>query len=214
MEYTIFGQRLNLTPTMVEEYRILYEGNVVESDKSFGKLMEYLDNTGLSENTIVIVTADHGESLGEHRIFDHNHVYYGIVHVPLIFHMPDNRHEVVEYPVMSVDIMPTVLDAVGLDTSGDMRGKSLFSIGVDELQYSGYENLKTLKRGRYKLIISNESKEMLFDVAADPDETTNIIAPHQKEAGELRGLYEGIESSKNDCRQDYLALLRSIGYAQ
>jgi arylsulfatase A-like enzyme len=201
-EYIIFGDKLLLTPTMVKQYEAMYDGNIRKIDGEFSILMEYIKKSSLSKNTVIIVSADHGESLGEHDVFDHNNVYYGMLHTPLIVHLPTNKHMTLDYPVMNVDILPTILGILGIEPGEDgWRGRNLFDGG----------------RGDYKLILNiNQSKGSLYDVAQDPEERYPLGTGHKEKARELLGLWNEMKPTENKSEGeevDTLEKLREIGYA-
>ena len=102
--------------------------DIKKADKEFGNLMEYLDETKLSDNTVIMISADHGESMGEHKIIDHNDLYYSIIHTPMIIHFPSDKHKTIEYPVSNLDIAPTILSIFQIqdNTTSHMRGLNLF----------------------------------------------------------------------------------------
>src|SRR5262249_14267814 len=105
-----------LAPAIVQEEMDAYDGSLVYLDHQLGLLFDQLRTRGLLDNTIVVVTADHGEEFGEHRVFDHgNSLYYASVHVPLIIsfagHVPAGVR--VTEQVSLRDIAATVLSLSG-----------------------------------------------------------------------------------------------------
>ncbi|MGH9662840.1 MAG: sulfatase [Bryobacteraceae bacterium] len=111
-----------------------YDSEIYYADHYIGKLLNALDKLGVRDSTLVVLTADHGESLGEHGYVGHGrHLYENIVHVPLIFRLPGKvaAGKVVDTPVSSIDVAPTILDvALGDWTKGHastpfFTGKSL-----------------------------------------------------------------------------------------
>lgn len=97
----------------------LYNGEIAYSDASLGFLLDYIDRLGALENTLVVMTADHGEGLGEHNEVTHAVLAYdSTLHVPLIIRPPAGaapKGLVIEDRVTTVDIVPTILDLLGLD---------------------------------------------------------------------------------------------------
>jgi arylsulfatase A-like enzyme len=90
-----------------------YNSEILYTDHWIGKMVEAIDRMGLKENTLIVVTADHGESLGERGYQGHSHsLYESVVHVPLIFRMPGKVRagQVVETKVTLLDLAPTILD--------------------------------------------------------------------------------------------------------
>lgn len=191
-EYIFGGKSINLTPTIVAQFRAMYDGGILEVDKEFGGLIDYIDESGLSDNTIVIVASDHGESLGERNVIDHNSLYYKVLNTPLIFHVPSNEHEIIDYPVMNVDIFPTILRILGIEIEHQIRGEDLLSGNkASDLQFAEYSKIyQTIRMGNYKLIIS-PSDIKLFNIIEDPEENNNIITYHLDVYRELMQVLEG-----------------------
>jgi arylsulfatase A-like enzyme len=211
----IFGLT-KLPPREVEHAIAHYDGEVAYSDQAAGELLQALDEMGQTSRTIVVVTADHGEGLGEHDyFFEHGaYLYEPIVRVPLIFAAPGRLPEgrVVESQARTIDIMPTVIDLAGLPIPPGLQGVSLVARARGEadgpvpLAYceSGRNYFKEnprqyvdgtagkwrMMRGdRFKLILIPKEPQPiweLYDLAADPGETTNVIARFPQEAETLR----------------------------
>ncbi len=104
-----------------------YDAGIAHTDDYMGRLFHYLDTSGLTENTVVIVTSDHGESLGERGFFDHGRLYDPEILVPLIIAAPgyDGNGLRVSQQVRLVDLVPTILDLVGVKIQADLDGVSL-----------------------------------------------------------------------------------------
>ena len=96
----------------------LYDGEIRQNDHFMKSLLEHLEKSGLGDNTLLVIIADHGEHLGEHGLWEHAPPsYLNVVHVPLILHYPDrvpSGHRI-EENVQLLDIMPTILDLAGID---------------------------------------------------------------------------------------------------
>lgn len=168
-----------------------YRGAIAFTDAQVGRVFTFLEERGLADNTIVIVTADHGEGLGEHGEETHGFfVYESSMRVPLIIHAPgrglDPRR--VAQPVRSVDIMPTVLDLLGTVPPEPVEGRSLLPLmrgdvtemaldGYGEAMYPlhhyGWSELTAMRSDRYKLI--DAPRPELYDLERDPGELTNLF---------------------------------------
>jgi len=212
----MFGKELLMTPSMLAQYRAMYDGNIKEADSALGSLLDYLDNAELSANTIIVIGADHGESLGEHGIFDHNALYQGILHTPLLFHHPNNSHATHSKLVMNVDIVPTILSILNIEHSEEFRGQDLFADSDKQsFQYAGYSIEKVIRKGDYKFIFQEAglSNSALYNLADDPGETKNLFRSHRAIAEELIDVYKNITKDKNASTEDILERLRAIGYA-
>lgn len=126
--YFLYGQERELGTEELKQLRARYFGNIKYADAHFGKLLHFLKSQAFFKNTVIIISADHGESLGSHNLFDHNDVYQDIIHVPLLVHLPGQSYKkTIKRPVQLVDIYPTIMDLAGLKTQYPLRGKNLFN---------------------------------------------------------------------------------------
>lgn len=188
-----------------------YDGAIAFVDDEMGRLIEALRETGILEQTLIIVTSDHGESLTEHGIyFGHHGLYDETIHVPLIVRadgLPKNKR--VKGLVQHVDVVPTILDFLGIETEIAFDGKSLLPLICDEARrlrpaiYSEeaqIERKRAIRTDAYKYIgaLSEEDAvcrwcgyvhggmEELYDLKRDPGETNNIITENPDVANALR----------------------------
>jgi len=172
-----------------------YNGEIAFADSQVGRIVSQLQSSALFDRTVVVVMGDHGESLGDHGESAHGFfIYESVTHVPLVIRAPfsltANRR--VSDPVRSVDVMPTVLDLLGVPQPGAISGVSLVSLmtgakrelGLDTyseamypLHHYGWSDLRALRSGRYKVIDSPRPE--LYDLDRDPQEATNIFAERQ-----------------------------------
>ena len=175
-------------------------GEIAYIDKVVGRLLGWLREAGLMERTLVVLTADHGESLGDHGEATHSFfIYDPTTRVPLIVRTPWGWRGRRPAQVSSVDLMPTVLDLVGLPQQPGIDGRSLMralldpSADLGHVAYSetyfpryhfGWQHLRSLRDGQY-LYVDAPQRE-LYDLAQDPGETTNIYDAHRKRAEDLR----------------------------
>jgi arylsulfatase A-like enzyme len=166
-----------------------YAGEVAFADAELGRLTEFLDARGLLARTAVIVTADHGESLHEHGEAGHGiFLYQSVLHVPLIIRAPGLTARRVTAVTRIVDVMPTILDLVGVDRPATrLDGISLLEVargGTDpeldafaESQYPlqfGWSPLRSLRNGRFKLIAAPRPE--LYDLERDPTEQHDLFS--------------------------------------
>lgn len=178
-----------------------YDGEIASTDAQIGRLLDQLRTSGRLENTIVVVVADHGESLGEHGEQQHGFfIYDAAIHIPLIVAGPGVPARAVPEQVRIVDVMPTILDLVGADTPAAVQGVSLMPLGRGEelelLGFSeswypryhyGWSELTAVRDGRYKFIAA--PRRELYDTQADPGETHDLSASNPRMADALeRGL--------------------------
>ncbi len=117
---------LEPTDEVVQTLRAVYLGLATEVDHHIGRVVSFLKETGQYDNTLLVVTADHGEMLGDRHSWGKMSVYDAAYHTPLIVRMPDGaRYKQVTAPTESIDIVPTILDWVGQAIPDSMNGNSL-----------------------------------------------------------------------------------------
>ncbi len=173
-----------------------YLGEIAFTDSQIARLTDYIDRNGLRDDLFIVLTADHGESLGEHQESTHGFfVYQGAVHVPLIVATPFAGLSGVTSgeTVGLVDIMPTVCEMAGLPIPAEVQGRSLvpsfFAPGAapERLAYSetfypryhyGWSDLRSVQDARYKLIIAPVPE--LYDLEKDPGEEKNLVYLEKK----------------------------------
>ncbi len=135
---------LEPTDEVIQTLRSIYLGLATEVDHHIGRVVSFLKETGQYDNTLLVVTADHGEMLGDRHSWGKMSVYDAAYHTPLIVRVPDGaRGKRVEAPTESIDIVPTILDWVGQAIPDSMNGQSLMpflqsesSTPVDWRRYS------------------------------------------------------------------------------
>ena len=113
-----------------------YDGAISYIDENIGRLVKFLERKNIKENTIIVLTADHGESLTEHGVyFSHHCLYDELIHVPLIIYYPDlAKGKRVSGFVQHVDIVPTLLDILGIRENFDFDGKTLVPLIKGEVK--------------------------------------------------------------------------------
>jgi arylsulfatase len=190
------------------DYEARYDREIRYVDDQIGRLLEELERRGLADETLVVLTADHGESLTEHGDFLSHGAspYQPGARVPLLLVLPGRlpAGRVVDAPVGLIDLKPTVLELVGLPPGPTTQGKSLVPT-IDEaappsefiFMEAGWDTPTQLvvRRGKWKLVqlrapgdrrrFKREAVE-LYDLEADPGETINVIRENPTVAHELR----------------------------
>ncbi|HKK46142.1 MAG TPA: sulfatase/phosphatase domain-containing protein [Balneolaceae bacterium] len=168
-------------------------GALKSLDENVGRLLDYLDQSGLADNTIVAVTSDHGFFMGEHGWFDKRFMYEPAIRVPWMIRYPGMVEPGSTSDAMTVNIdnAPTILDLVGLDIPEDMQGESLVphfkgnppADWRDSMYYHYYELAMPhwaiphygVRTHSHKLIYYYTINEWeLFDLEKDPDEMENL----------------------------------------
>jgi arylsulfatase len=213
------------------EYRALYQAEIAFTDEMIGRLIERLKAGGLWENSVVILTADHGEALGEHGFwFCHGqNVMEELIHVPLIVRVPGaDQGRRIDELVSLVDVVPTVLDAAGLPDVLECSGLSLLplingsaSLLAREYVVAEDDYQHVCIRGRRTKYITGPEEEFLFDLIADSRELINIIDDQPEFIAELRMITDGYSENAVTVRDDEmkqsadeLRKLKSLGYVE
>ena len=171
-----------------------YAASVAVIDDWIGKMLDILERRGLMDDTVIIFTADHGELMGEHNLFEKTAMYEGALRVPLLVHLPgmtgagesDQLATLMDMAPTCMDLAeahydPRDLDAVSLlpDLLGDHSP-------IREVQQSELLNTNMLYDGRWKWIRSFNDTSELYDLEADPDELHNCIAEHPEVVARLQ----------------------------
>ncbi|GAG95123.1 unnamed protein product, partial [marine sediment metagenome] len=198
----------------------------------------FMEEKNLMDKTLIIFTADHGESLGEHKESAHGFfIYDSDIRVPLIIRFPENKFQgsVITNQVRSIDIMPTILNMLGGRSPESVQGESMLPLilgkqgGEAFSAYSetywpryhyGWSELKSLRKGQYKFI--DAPKPELYDILKDPGELNNLVNTKaalghemKRELEALMDKYsaEGIEEAgPKKIDNDSLVKLQALGY--
>jgi arylsulfatase A-like enzyme len=180
-----------------------YDGRLADLDAALGELLTALRARRRYENALVIVTSDHGEFLGEHGQMGHigQMLYEPVLRVPLVVKFPgtDGRRGQDPTPVQLVDILPTVLAEVGAALPAGVQGEALTHVAhpslaeedIDPFLVARYgerydRSIRVLYDGSYKLISTSRGEHMLFDLARDPGENTNLATAEPERTADLK----------------------------
>lgn len=168
--------------------RALYYGEVTYNDHHLGKFLSYLADSGALDDTLVVITNDHGEELGERGYYGHGHsLYQEMIRAPLVMHYPGIFAPGTQIPdiVENVDIAPTILDALDLPPMADAEGRSLLPVltgaPVERPDYAIAEFLdgrRFVRVGRYTFMRSVGKWMHLFDIDSDPEQRVDLIDSH------------------------------------
>jgi len=176
-----------LSKEAIQEYRAEYLARITYTDGLIGKVLDTLEEEGLSEDTIIIYLSDHGEQMGNHGICGKSVFYDDTVRVPLMISMPDRNGGPVQADVQLVDLFPTLLDMAGAPQPGySLDGHSLmplienpdtewnhpvFSAFFDA---QAYRPSFMLKEGNWKYVEYPGESCFLYDQNQDPEEKINF----------------------------------------
>ena len=221
-----------VTPADLQYLKDLYDDEIAYFDTQLARLLEELRARGLLDDTLVVVSADHGEEFLEHGHIKHcRTVYDTLVKVPLVFHIPGAEARAVPQAVENVDIVPTVLDYLGVAPPANVtfEGRSLRPLiegtsAEARPQFSLAGPWRGSADGRYKLIHHiGEGSYVLYDLQADPGETADVLPRHRRDFHRLREALTGwlaqaegpgaADESLRKARETEKRL-RSLGYLE
>jgi choline-sulfatase len=176
-----------------------YDAEIRYVDQILGRFEQTLMQTGWWQRSLVVLLADHGESLEDHGETSHGYFsYQSTLHVPLIVHWPESAPA---YPAQStqpgglIDVAPTILDALHLPAPASFEGTSLmkldetpahpiYSESVYTRDQFGWAALRALRIGQFKFIDAPRAE--LYDLKKDPGELSNVLRANAAEATTLR----------------------------
>jgi Flp pilus assembly protein TadD len=221
-----------------DEYKSsLYDGEIAFADAQVGRLLHYLKQKGLYQKSLIVLSGDHGESLGEHGEKTHGFfIYNSTLHVPLLIHLPRPAavHEI-STPVSTVDIMPSVLQVLGIAAPSQVQGKSLLPL-ISEKKQEGppylyaetflprlhfdWSELRGVENDHYHFILAPRPE--LYDLSKDPQELHNLYAEKRAVSDELNAKLSAIIreytpgqelADKTPLDPALMERLKSLGYA-
>ncbi len=213
----------------------LYAGEIAYVDRQIGEVVAKLKHLGLYDSTLIVITADHGEGLGDHSEDSHGFfVYHSTTKVPLIVTAPNHRMaRRIDEPVALIDIVPTILGHLGIpapsgvyghDLSGCLTGKAhpkerhIYSESLVPTKY-GCNPLFGVQTAREKYIESLRPE--LYDLVSDPGETVNIVKEQPQRVSSLRQRLRDLIAQQLRTQEDEATLalddesvrrLGSLGY--
>ncbi len=179
-KYKIF-RPANPTQLNIEDYTNRYDNGILQANDYINKIFKALLSKGYLQNSIVVITADHGEALGERGEFGHGkNMYTDQILIPILIYDSDTVQYINMTYATSVDIAPTIVDRLGLPIPETWEGNSLFSEKPREFTYhqmgKDYAIVHTKENLRYKYVYNGVTNEQeLFELYRDLYETNNII---------------------------------------
>lgn len=217
-------------------YRAMYDGEIAFFDRHLAGLMECLENGGYMEDTAVLFTADHGESMGEHGFwFSHEQdLFNELIRVPLIIAAPGIKPGRRTERVCHIDIFPTLAALAGEspEGAGTFRGRNIAAAPGGTMErpiyaetnfVAGRNMFRAVIVGRWKLIRSanKKMKPLLFDLHADPEEKKNLFLVKPDVAAKMMQILKteekraasGGASVPLDLSPEDREALESLGYS-
>ena len=213
-----------------------YDGEVAFTDRAIGEVLDFLSQSGLADDTLIVLVADHGEEFGEHGGEGHGRTLHReVVHVPLLIHVPGLAPRRVSAPVTALDVQPTLLELLGLEAPVRSAGRSLVPMMLGqtlpekpllaELGLNPNNPIDSLTLGPWKLLRQRRTgRNLLFDVVSDPGEQDDLAARRpdvveellpglEREVAEAIALGDGLEKAAPlELSDEELERLRALGY--
>ncbi|MEM6795572.1 MAG: sulfatase, partial [Acidobacteriota bacterium] len=186
----------------------LYQGEIAQADQSLGQILAELERLGVLEKTLIVMAGDHGEGHGEHGEDSHSLLAYNsTLHVPLIVKIPGREGGVrIADRVSTIDVMPTLLELLGLEAPPTMQGESLLPLiesgrreGRERPIYAetlsprlshGWGEQRAVFYGDQKYIHGPRSE--LYNLRLDPRELDDLAPQKPEDASEMKRLLEGL----------------------
>ncbi|MBK8994888.1 MAG: sulfatase [Myxococcales bacterium] len=193
------------SPVFGKRVRDKYDSEVFYTDLWLGKLFDFMKKQPWWDKTVLIVSADHGEAFGEHKMYRHAfELWEMLVRVPLMFCGPGISARRIDAPRSSIDFAPTVLELMGVKESHDFVGESLVPelggatpkerpVLLDLPADSNNPERRALISGDYKLLVfGNDWRFDLYDLKSDPNETKDLAKSQPEKLAEMKALYQKV----------------------
>lgn len=185
-----------MNPILLAEYqqlaRSLYEQQLKFVDEELGQIFDAIKQNSHTDNTIVILYANHGDGLYDNQVPNHGVSYQSCVSVPLLIKHPKIKQSIsVDHPVQLIDLVPTILEMLGLSSPNSFDGRSMSQLIIgnynngEDIFFGTDKESKYVRKGYYKLIVWSDRSKELYDLKLDPTETNNLVSKDPKKASEL-----------------------------
>lgn len=208
-KYRAFYEQWTKSEKSFGDIILRHDGAIRQIDTLIGEVVTALRENGILDNTLIVITSDHGESLVEHNIlFDHHGLYDASIHVPVIMSLPKRLPQAkkVAALVQHPDIMPTVLALLDIASDGHFDGYGLLDVVSGRVgkvrdaaftEENYYEEKECIRTMGHKMIralreggcsrcgIAHGGAIELYDLAADPGETHNIASREKEKVAQL-----------------------------
>jgi arylsulfatase A-like enzyme len=231
------GSYYNSREMSADDYRYvrdLVKGEVAYVDGFIGDLLAELKRLGIDDDTMVILTSDHGDSLGERGYVGHNLLFNVQLRVPLIVRLPGLRPGRYDAPLELVDVMPTIFRALGQPPPYEFQGYDLLGLVEgrveptrDRLRVANQGDRTSLHRGSWHLIFAESGDDIaLYDITLDPEEYDDLASRHPEVVAALLRDYHGLMRESGDLsahfvlpgsdglrlKQETITRLKALGY--
>ncbi|MEJ7733071.1 MAG: sulfatase-like hydrolase/transferase [Polyangiaceae bacterium] len=209
-------------PAFGKGQRDLYDGEVAFTDKHIGRVLDLIRAAPWGARTAIVVTSDHGEAFGEHKMYRHGfEVWEELVRVPLILHVPGAAPSRVAARRSAIDLVPTTLELMGVplpagqgETNDFLSGSSLLADAMPapgaaaetrdvlvDMPAGPYNDARrALITGDMKLISSNDARFELYDLAADPAESKNLYRKGEERTKAVEEQYAAVKAGLREIR--------------
>ncbi len=205
-------------PDFGRDMRAQYDHEVAFTDREVGRLLDFVDAQPWGAHTAVIVTSDHGEAFGEHKMIRHGlEVWEELVRVPLIVRVPGAAPQKISVRRSAIDLVPTILDLFGVRPAFDggptdfISGVSLLpevmgapaaarDVLVDMPAGPNNDEKRAFYRGTRKLYVSSGVAYSLYDLAKDPGEKEDLASTDKAGFAQMREAYDAMKSRLREVR--------------
>lgn len=177
---------IRLQPQDVDQLIAYYDGALTLIDRQIGRLLEWMQANELYDDSLIVLTSDHGDAFMEHGFLSHSTTpYEELVRVPLIVKFPQSRHagRRIDRQVRLIDLAPTLLDALGIESRKEMDGISLLPLIAGDADAESaapppalieLSDRLAVRTEDWKLIYFWDDRWELYDLRADPGETRDL----------------------------------------
>ena len=228
------------TQSDLEDLNELYDGEIKFVDHQLKELIAGLKRLGIYDNTIMVIVSDHGENLYEHDNFlDHSKVVYEtVMRIPCVIYLPGYQGKSIDEIVSIIDIMPTLMDIVGVEGK-DFDGRSLVKMmeadtsiplrayvtcETNDFDVKEEEQTIAVRTKEMKYIYNNwnQVKDMFFNLQKDPQERSPMKDLAGDKGKELKSFYQnwrnrykkGKMSNRFELDKETREALKSLGYLE
>lgn len=181
--YHLPKQHCKNTASTDKEIKKCYLRAAKYVDTHIAKMIQLLKEKGLYEDSIIVITGDHGEAFGEHGRFQHDEVPYNeVTKTPLWIKYPSQKPRVSDQLSQHIDIYPTILNLLGIQVKGTLPGKNLTESGHQSIYTFCWYKPSCMTRveesGRKYIMNFKSGEVLLFDLIADPEEHRAVSTTH------------------------------------